>query len=49
MALDIRIAYPGRLGVPQPLLVSFHGDFCVLFNGLYVTFSGQSAEQVTVP
>ncbi|MEZ2132704.1 MULTISPECIES: hypothetical protein [unclassified Sinorhizobium] len=49
MALDIRIAYPGRLGIPQPLLVSYRGDFCVLYNGLYVIFRGPSAEQVTVP
>lgn len=47
--IDVRIAYPGKLGIHQPLLVSFRGDFCVLYNGLYVTFTGQSAEQVTVP
>jgi hypothetical protein len=47
--IDVRIAYPGKLGIAQPLLVSFHGDFCVLYNGLYVTFTGQSAEQVIVP
>lgn len=48
MPLDIRIAYPGKLGISPPILVTFRG-VCVVYNSLYVTFTGPSAEQVVVP
>jgi len=48
MPLDIRIAYPGKLGISPPILVTFQG-ICVVYIGKYVTFTGPSAEQVVVP
>lgn len=35
LRLDVRIAYPGRLGVPQLMLVEYNGQL-VIFNGALV-------------
>lgn len=43
LMLDIRVAYPGVLGIPQIMLVQYNGDL-VTYNGALVTAPNQGQQ-----